>query len=88
MANLFIISIQKEVENVGYLSFDASVKIHQSGRYASTKTSKSGNGGILGYLRHIDRETARRLGCEVQHSNANINSELTLQNESYYKDSS
>lgn len=88
MANLFIISIQKEVENVGYLSFDASVKVHQSGRYASTKTSKSGNGGILGYLRHIDRETARRLGCEVQHSNANINSELTLQNESYYKDSS
>ena len=55
---------------MGYLSFDASVKIHQSGRYASTKTSKSGNGGILGYLRHIDRETARRLGCEVQHSNA------------------
>ena len=43
---------------------------------------------FLVYLRHIDRETARRLGCEVQHSNANINSELTLQNESYYKDSS
>lgn len=78
----------KVVEKMGYLSFDASIKIHQSGRYASTKTSKSGNGGILGYLRHIDRETARRLSCEVQHSNANINSELTLQNESYYKDSS
>ena len=26
---------------MGYLSFDASIKIHQSGRYASTKTSKS-----------------------------------------------
>lgn len=78
----------KVVEKMGYLSFDASVKIHQSGRYASTKTSKSGNGGILGYLRHIDRETARRIGCEVKHSNMNINPQMTLQNESYYKDSS
>lgn len=73
---------------MGYLSFDASVKIHQSGRYASTKTNKAGSGGILGYLRHIDRGTARKNGCEVQHSNANINPEYTLQNESYYKDSS
>lgn len=73
---------------MGYLSFDASVKIHQSGRYASTKTRRSGSGGIYGYLRHIDRGTARRLGCEVQHSNTAINSDMTLQNESYYKDSS
>lgn len=73
---------------MGYLSFDASVKIHQSGRYASTKTQKTGSGGIYGYLRHVDRHTARRNGCEVQHSNLNINSELTLENESYYKDSS
>lgn len=73
---------------MGYLSFDASVKIHQSGKYASTKTSKTGSGGILGYLRHIDRGTARKNGCEVQHSNANINPAMTLQNESYYKDSS
>lgn len=73
---------------MGYLSFDASVKIHKSGRYTNTKTSKSGNGGILGYIRHIDRETARRNGCEIQHSNTNINLDLTLQNESYYKDSS
>ena len=73
---------------MGYLSFDASVKIHQSGRYASTKTNKGGNGGISGYLRHIDRGTARKCGCEVQHSNTNINPQMTLQNESYYKDSS
>lgn len=73
---------------MGYLSFDASVKIHQSGRYTSTKTSKAGNGGILGYLRHVDRGTARRNGCEVQHSNMNINPDFTLENESYYKDSS
>lgn len=73
---------------MGYLSFDASVKIHQSGRYASTKTRRSGSGGIYGYLRHIDRGTARRLGCEVQHSNCSIDPTLTMQNESYYKDSS
>ena len=73
---------------MGYLSFDASVKIHQSGRYASTKTSKTGHGGIYGFLRHIDRGTARRLGCEVQHSNAAINPNMTLQNESYFKDGS
>lgn len=73
---------------MGFLSFDASVKIHQSGRYASTKTNKSGSGGIYGYLRHVDRETARRHGCEVQHSNMNINPNNTLNNESYFKDSS
>lgn len=72
---------------MGYLSFDASVKIHQSGRYACTKTSKAGHGGIYGYLRHIDRGTARENGCEVQHSNASINPAYTLQNDSYYKDS-
>lgn len=73
---------------MGYLSFDASVKIHRSGRYASTKTNKGGNGGISGYLRHIDRGTARKNGCEVKHSNTNINPQMTLQNESYFKDSS
>ena len=26
-------------------------------------------------------------GCEVQHGNPDINSDLTLENESYYKDS-
>lgn len=69
----------------GYLSFDASVKIHKSGRHTSTKTHKSGGGGIYGYLRHIDRKTDRVNGCEVQHSNENINSDFTLQNESYFK---
>lgn len=68
------------------MSFDASIKIHQSGRYTSTKTSKTGYGGINGYIRHIDRSTDRKNGCEVQHGNPDINPDFTLQNESYYKD--
>lgn len=71
---------------MGYLSFDASVKIHRSGRYASTKTSRTGYGGINGYIRHIDRGTDRRNGCEVNHTNPDINADLTLENESFYKD--
>lgn len=71
---------------MGYLSFDASVKIHRSGRYASTKTSRTGYGGINGYIRHIDRGTDRRNGCEVNHTNPDINADLTLENESYYRD--
>lgn len=73
--------------SIGYLSFDASQKIHFSGKCTSTKTNKTGNGGIAGYIRHIDRGTDRKNGCEVQHSNEDINSDLTLENESYYKDS-
>ena len=73
--------------NIGYLSFDTSVKIHYSGTYTSTKTSTTGHGDIAGYIRHIDRGTDRKNGCEVQHSNEDINSDLTLQNESYYRDS-
>ena len=79
--------IRNEVIKIGYLSFDASVKIHYSGKYTSTKTSKSGNMGIAGYIRHIDRSADKMNGCEVQHSNPDINSDLTLENESYYKDS-
>ncbi len=79
--------IRNEVVKIGYLSFDASVKIHYSGKYTSTKTSKSGNMGIAGYIRHIDRSADKMNGCEVQHSNPDINSDLTLENESYYKDS-
>ena len=73
--------------SIGYLSFDASQKIHFSGKCTSTKTNKTGHGGIAGYIRHIDRGTDRKNGCEVQHSNPDIDSDLTLQNESYYKDS-
>lgn len=80
------ITIRNEVIRIGYLSFDTSVKIHYSGRYTSTKTSKTGNGGIAGYIRHIDRGTDRKNGCEVQHSNPDIDSDLTLLNDSYYKD--
>ncbi len=79
--------IRNEVVKIGYLSFDASVKIHYSGKYTSTKTSKSGKMGIAGYIRHIDRSADKMNGCEVQHSNPDINSDLTLENESYYKDS-
>lgn len=73
------------MRKIGYLSFDASVKIHESGRYASTKTSKTGYGGIEGYIRHIDRETDRRNGCEVNHTNPDINADLTLENESFFR---
>lgn len=73
---------------MGYLSFDASVKIHMSGRYTSTKTSKTGGGGIYGYIRHIDRGTDRKNGCEVNHSNLDINPDYTLSNESYFKNES
>ena len=61
------------------------MKIHESGRYASTKTNKTGYGGIEGYIRHIDRETDRRNGCEVNHTNLDINAELTLENESFFR---
>lgn len=71
---------------IGYLSFDASVKIKSSGKYTCTKTSKTGYGGIAGYIRHIDRSTDRKTGIEVGHSNPDINSDFTLLNESYYKD--
>ena len=47
---------------MGYLSFDASVKIHQSGKFTSTKTNKTGFGGINGYIRHIDRGTDKKNG--------------------------
>jgi len=68
------------------LSFDASVKIHQSGAYTSTKNNKSGAGGLYGYFRHIDRKTDKENGKEVHHSNENINPDFTMQNESFYKD--
>ncbi len=71
---------------MGYLSFDASVKIHQSGRYSNTKSAKSGTGGYVGYLRHLDRADDKRDGIELQHSNENIDPDYTLNNESCYKD--
>ena len=71
---------------IGYLSFDASIKIKSSGKYTCTKTSKTGYGSIAGYIRHIDRSTDKRNGVEVGHSNPDINPDYTLLNESYYKD--
>ncbi len=72
---------------IGYLSFDASVKVHYSGKYTSTKTSTTGHGNIARYIRHLDRATDKMNGCEVQHSNPDIDSDLTLLNESFYKNS-
>lgn len=72
---------------MGYLSFDASVKIHQSGVYTSTKTDKKGFGGISGYIHHIDRATDRKNGCEINHSNPDIRFNSTLENESYFRNS-
>lgn len=69
------------------MSFDASIKIHQSGFYTSTKTCKSGFGGIAGYIHHIDRGTDRKNGCEINHSNPDIRSDSTLENESYFRTS-
>lgn len=69
------------------MSFDASQKIHYSGKYTSTKTSKTGHGNITVYIRHLDRATDKMNGCEVQHSNPDIDSDLTLLNESFYKNS-
>ncbi len=69
------------------MSFDASQKIHYSGKYTSTKTSKTGHGNIARYIRHLDRATDKMNGCEVQHSNPDIDSDLTLLNESFYKNS-
>ena len=71
---------------IGYLSFDASIKIKSSGKYTCTKTSKTGHGGTAGYIRHIDRSTDKRNGIEVGHSNPDINPDFTLLNESYFKD--
>lgn len=70
---------------IGYLSFDASVKIHYSGKYTSTKTSKTGYGSIAEYIHHLDRGTDKMNGCEVHHSNPDIDSDLTLENESYFR---
>lgn len=69
------------------MSFDASIKIHQSGFYTSTKTCKSGFGGIAGYIHHIDRGTDLKNGCEINHSNPDIRSDSTLENESYFRTS-
>lgn len=73
---------------MSYLSFDASVKIHASQRFTCSKTQKTGNGGIDGYLRHVDRGTRRQNGCETKHSNPDIDPSRTPENKSYYKDSS
>jgi len=48
---------RNEVIEIGYLSFDASLKIHYSGKYTSTKTSKTGHGSTAVYIRHLDRRT-------------------------------
>lgn len=82
-----IYQLRNEVIKIGYLSFDASVKVHYSGKYTSTKTSTTGHGNIARYIRHLDRATDKMNGCEVQHSNPDIDSDLTLLNESFYKNS-
>ena len=71
---------------MGYLSFDASVKIHASGRATNTKSGRSYAGGVDGYLRHVDRANEKKDGKETEHSNPNINARYTADNDSYYKD--
>lgn len=72
---------------MGYLSFDCSCKIHASGRFTSTKTDMTGSGGIAGFFRHVSRNLDKKNGCEVNHTNENIDPNRTSQNEDYYKDS-
>ncbi len=67
---------------MGYLSFDASIKIHQSDDMQARKLQNRETAVFSDIYDISTVKTARRLGCEVRHSNANINSELTLQNES------
>lgn len=76
---------------MGRLSFDASVKIQANGHWHSTKADRFGNkrsgtGGVIGYIEHIARDVDLENGCEVEHSNYNIDSDLTETNETYYKD--
>lgn len=70
----------------GYLSFDASLKIHASGRVTSTKSSRSYDGGVSGWAHHAGRAEDKADGIEWKHSNSNITEEDTLDNESWYKD--
>ena len=76
---------------MGYLSFDASVKICANGHWHSTKINldgsrNSGTGGIEGYISHIARDVDKLKGVEVVHSNPNIDPEATSDNRTYYKD--
>lgn len=76
---------------MGYLSCDASVKVSKNGSWHSTKTNKNGNqkkgnGGVKGYVHHVARDVEKAEGIETGHSNENINSELTDNNETWYKD--
>lgn len=56
------------------LSFDASLKLNK--------------GSVKGFLHHMARDVDRENGKELNHSNENINSALTEENETYYYDSS
>ena len=76
---------------MGRLSFDASVKIQANGHWHSTKADRFGNkrsgtGGVIGYIEHVARDVDLENGREVEHSNFNIDSDLTEDNETYYKD--
>ena len=76
---------------MGYLSFDASIKICANGRWHCTKTNLNGSktcgtGGIEGYIHHVARDADRVNGIEVEHSNPNIDPAETSKNITYYKD--
>jgi len=71
---------------MGYLSFDASIKIHASGKVTSTKTNSVRKGGAYGWAHHVGRAEDQEDGIEWKHSNSDIDSELTSDNESWYLD--
>lgn len=75
---------------MGYLSFDASIKVQLNGTWHSTKTNaqgrrSSGTGGIEGFVHHVARDVDRLNGEETRHSNDCIDPELTDANETYYR---
>lgn len=69
------------------LSYDASTKLHYSGRFTSTKPGgKSGAGGLSGYMHHVARSLDKADGIETGHSNNDIDDSLTENNLCFYKD--
>lgn len=72
---------------MGYLSFDASVKISANGDWHSSKNGgSSGTGGVRGFAHHLGRHLDRLNGIEVMHGNQDINADMTEYNECYIKD--
>lgn len=71
---------------MAYLSCDASIKVSKNGRWHSTKSGRSGVGGVQGLANHLARKECLQDGVELRHENENIDPELTEENDSYFLD--